>query len=407
MSIPGQTMGVSVFTDYLIEALGIQRFELSNAYLIGTLLSATLLTKAGKIYDIYGSRIIAMCAATLLGVTLILISFSDTIAQYLATHIFHSTSKYIPFGVITVCFFLVRFSGQGVLTMVSRSMLMKWFVENRGFANGLSGIAVSFGFSIAPGIFNYLIEGNGWKSTLWYLAIVAIIFILFAFFFFRDNPKDANCKPDGGKPLFQSKNKKTSLPERDFTLKEARSTYTFWIFNLTISLLGLYGTAFTFNVADIFTKADMSRTVAFSIFVPIAFVALFFHFGGSWLSDYIKLKYLLLLELLGIMLSTFSFINLGESDFYFYLLIFANGMYAGLHGVITNVSWPRFFGLKHLGAISGFAMSWNVGGSALGPALFSFTEHQTGSYDWACYGTFLVASILFLFGWKADNKNRI
>lgn len=403
MSIPGQTMGVSVFTDYLIEALGIQRFELSNAYLIGTLLSATLLTKAGKIYDIYGSRLIAMVASAILGMTLILISFSDTIAQYLATHIFHSTSHYIPFGVITVCFFLVRFSGQGILTMVSRTMLMKWFVENRGFANGLSGIAVSFGFSIAPGIFNYLIESNGWKATLWVLAFMACCFIGFAFIFFRDNPKDANCQPDGGKPLFQSKNKKTSLPKRDSTLKEARSTYTFWIFTLTVALLGLYSTAFTFNVADIFAKADMSRNVAFSIFVPIAFVALFFHFGGSWLSDYIKLKYLLLLELLGIMLSAFALLNLGESDIYFYLLIFANGMFSGLNGVIMNVSWPRFFGLKHLGAISGFAMSWNVGGSALGPALFSFAEHQTSSYAWACYGTFLIASILFFLAWKANN----
>ena len=36
MSIPGQTMGVSVFTDYLIEALKIERFELSNACLLYT-----------------------------------------------------------------------------------------------------------------------------------------------------------------------------------------------------------------------------------------------------------------------------------------------------------------------------------------------------------------------------------
>ncbi len=39
-SIPGQTMGVSVFTDYYISNLSISRVELSTAYMIGTLISS-------------------------------------------------------------------------------------------------------------------------------------------------------------------------------------------------------------------------------------------------------------------------------------------------------------------------------------------------------------------------------
>ena len=35
-SIPGQTMGFSVFTDVLIEELGLTRVELSSAYCLGT-----------------------------------------------------------------------------------------------------------------------------------------------------------------------------------------------------------------------------------------------------------------------------------------------------------------------------------------------------------------------------------
>ena len=150
MSIPGQTMGVSVFTDYLIEALKIERFELSNAYLIGTLISATLLTRVGKLYDKYGGRVIAMAAALLLSGTLLLLSKSDKIAETIAMQFFGEPSSYVAFGTITVLFFLLRFSGQGVLTMISRTMLMKWFIENRGFANGLSGIAVSLDFLLHP-----------------------------------------------------------------------------------------------------------------------------------------------------------------------------------------------------------------------------------------------------------------
>ncbi len=402
ISIPGQTMGVSVFTDFLIDALELNRLELSNAYLIGTLCSATLLTRVGKLYDHYGSRVIAMGAAGIMAITLVLISVADKLVDTVNNLFFDSPSTYISFSIITICFFLLRFSGQGVLTMVSRTMIMKWFIENRGFANALSGISVSFGFSIAPGIFNGMIETTGGKTTLWQLAILAICFIFFAFLFYRDNPKDCQCLPDGGRPLFINKNKKQSLPTQDYSLQAAKKTYVFWVFTLTIVLYALYNTAITFHIADIFGRANMNRETAFNIFVPSAFIALFFHFFGSWISDYIQLKYLLLLQLLAIIFSAFSLIFLATQPLCYYTLIFATGMLGGLNGVLANVSWPRFFGLTHLGAISGFAMSWVVAGSAIGPALFSFVEQQTQSYDLGYYGVIILAMLLFGLGWKAN-----
>ena len=47
-SIPGQTMGMAVFTDHFIEAFGLSRTELSLAYLIGTGASSLFLTRAGR-----------------------------------------------------------------------------------------------------------------------------------------------------------------------------------------------------------------------------------------------------------------------------------------------------------------------------------------------------------------------
>ena len=48
ISIPGQTMGMAVFTDHLIEALHLSRTQLSMAYLIGTVGSSLFLTRAGR-----------------------------------------------------------------------------------------------------------------------------------------------------------------------------------------------------------------------------------------------------------------------------------------------------------------------------------------------------------------------
>ena len=42
-SAPGQTLGVSVFTESLLDVTGLSRVQLSNAYLMGTLGSGLLL----------------------------------------------------------------------------------------------------------------------------------------------------------------------------------------------------------------------------------------------------------------------------------------------------------------------------------------------------------------------------
>jgi MFS transporter, OFA family, oxalate/formate antiporter len=48
MSIPGQTIGVSVFTDHLINALDISRVNLSMAYMTGTIMSGLLYSLCRK-----------------------------------------------------------------------------------------------------------------------------------------------------------------------------------------------------------------------------------------------------------------------------------------------------------------------------------------------------------------------
>ena len=54
ISIPGQTMGMAVFTDPFLEAFGMTRTELSLAYLFGTIVSSFFLTAAGRWFDLYG-----------------------------------------------------------------------------------------------------------------------------------------------------------------------------------------------------------------------------------------------------------------------------------------------------------------------------------------------------------------
>ena len=63
-------MGMAVFTDPLIEALGLSRTQLSLAYLLGTVGSSLMLTRAGRWYDRLGGRVMTALASVILAMML-------------------------------------------------------------------------------------------------------------------------------------------------------------------------------------------------------------------------------------------------------------------------------------------------------------------------------------------------
>ena len=405
LSAPGQTVGISVFTDFLIRDLNISRESLSLAYLIGTLLSSFLLTYAGKFYDKFGARITSMLAGFFLGLSLIYMSFLTNISEFIKSICHASYNEILVFISIAIGFFFVRFFGQGTLTMSSKNMVMMWFEKRRGLASAIMGIAISFGFSYSPKIFDDMINNFGWQATWQIIGIfVGSVFVLFTYLTFRDNPGEFGLLPDGRKIITTKENAPKFKPNKDFTLSEARSTFNFWIFNLTLSLQALYITALTFNIVDIFTKTNLSREDAILIFLPVSVIAVVFQLVGGYLADFIKLKYLLIVQLFGMLISMIGLIFL-SSGLPLYMIIVGIGIASGLFGVISTVCWPRFYGTKHLGEISGFSMSWVVAGSALGPYIFSLLSDLHGSYSSSGILMVIICSILIALSILVKNKN--
>ena len=403
MSVPGQTVGVSAFTEYLLQDLQIDRNNLSLAYLFGTLGSGLMITRAGKLYDRYGARIMAFIAGVMLGIMLLYLTRVDVITEVLSGPGFFSPVL-VTFLLLAVGFWGIRFFGQGMLTMVSRNMVMKWFDKRRGMANAVLGIFTAFGFSLAPQIFSQIIDSLEWRGAWVALALaVGVVFAIFVLLVFRDNPASCGLRPDGRLSARQQRKRPPSLPDHDFTLKEARSTLAFWAFTLALALSSLYVTGLTFHVVSIFEAGGMDESRALGIFLPTSFIAMSIQFGFSYLSDFVKLKYLLMLFVAGMLISATGLLTLGDAGPGYLLLIGGNGIVWGLYAVLIGVTWPRFFGLKHLGAISGFSLSWTVIGSALGPYLFSLSYKHFDGYGpvaWLCLG---IAALLLLLSFRAEN----
>ena len=89
-SIPGQTMGVGVYTDFLIKEKGLNRLEISLAYMIGTIMISLLLPFDGHLYDNLGSRPMILFIGISLDVSLLISSQSikiiNQIQSFLPNH---------------------------------------------------------------------------------------------------------------------------------------------------------------------------------------------------------------------------------------------------------------------------------------------------------------------------------
>ena len=398
-SIPGQTVGVSVFTDPVKDALGLSRNQFSNAYMFGTLLSAFFVSRAGVLFDKYGARYVAFFAALFLGLSLLLFSMSAKISTYLK-FLLDVDSWLIPFVLITILFFFIRFCGQGVLTMASRNMIMIWFDKNRGKVNSISSIAVSLGFSSSPIFINKLIDNHGWEISWQILAICLIIFSICILQLYRNRPEDFNLKPDGFTKKITSV--KVENSETNFTLSEAKQTRAFWMLGLVLAFNSFFVTGFTFHVVSIFASQDYTKSQAISIFLPISIIAIAVSTLCNILSDYIHHKIYLYVMLASGVLASFGLLFLSQT-IGVYLLIIGFGVLSGLYAVINAVTWPRYYGRKYLGSITGKVMSFLVLASAIAPSLFSYCFTSFGSYSYIGYVT--LGFLLFLIIASIKVKN--
>lgn len=393
-SVPGQTFGVAAFTEPLLEALAMSRDQISLAYLVGTVGSSLVLTFAGAAYDRFGARRVAAVSSMLLGFILAVLSRVDKVVAAVAEAVPALGAAWTGFAVLCGCFFLLRFSAQGVLTMVSRNMMMKWFDRHRGLVTGISGFAIAPLFSAAPLVLNNAVSSMGWRETWSILSMVmGVGFTVVVLLLYRDNPEAYGLKPDGplgGKPL--GSHRRRGPVNKHYTLAEARRTFTFWLYAVGISLFGMYMTGVSFHIASIFEQAGFTAEEGFAVFLPSAGVALVLRPFVGWAADRFPVRALFLYLMAALCLSGLGLARLGDPGGRL-LLILGNGLAGSVYNTLMSVTWPNLYGREHLGAISGLSMSVTVFTSALGPTLFSLSFTRIGAYGWCGVGILVLAAL--------------
>ena len=355
---PGQTFGVSVFVDPMIEDLGISRTQISTAYLVGTLVGALALPWIGQAIDRFGVRRTMALIGLIFSIMLMSMSLVSGIIG------------------LTAGFIGVRMMGQGALSLVATTAVALWFTRKRGLAMGIVSAAGGMGMTLVPLAGERLIFGLGWR-TAWLIEglVVLVVVVPLAIFAIRNRPSDIGQHVDGDPAPSAATGEVWGV-----TRKEALCTGFFWLVTAAVATVSLLTTAVVFHQIDLLGSRGLTPTEAAGNFVPQTIATVIATLGIGALADRISPRLVLAASMAmmagGLVLGVIAAPGLLAISFG--MLIGASG---GAIRVVEATELPRYFGTLHIGAIRGVVTSVGIAGAALGPVLFSVFHDVTGDYS--------------------------
>jgi MFS family permease len=352
MTFPGQTAGLSPFTDPLIAALDIDRTAISVSYLIATLLGALAMPLLGRAMDRYGTkRAIIVIGSVLAGVLL---------GASFITEVLGLTASYVG----------LRMAGQGALSLAVTTLVARSITDRPGLALGIVGAVGSAGISLAPLFVESLVRATD-ISTAWRIEalLVALIVLPIALALPRDVPVTNTAT---GTLIVVE-------PEPGYTAPEALRTGMFWVLSGAIFVTGMFSTAFAFHLISILGAQGLSATEAAANFVPQTITAIAATLLLGALVDRIDPRWGVVVSMVA-MAATMVFLPFVHPGFLGVVFGLLLGVGIGALRGVEAAAYLRYFGRGHLGTIRGIATSIGLTSTALGPVYFAVGLGVTGSY---------------------------
>ncbi len=374
---PGQTFSNSVFIESYLQDFAMTQTTIASIYSAATLTSGLLLFLLGRLVDRYGRRIMLTLAALLLGASCFYNSF--------------------VVGPITLFFgfFLIRYFGQGSMTLIPNTLVSQWFFRYRGRALSFASLGGLIGAATFPPLINALIEAFSWHTTWRIMGSVLILFFVpIAYYFVRNKPEDVGLAPDG---VIIDKVKDDKIPppiqEASWTLSEAMHTKAFWFVSLCSAIQAMITTGITFQIFSILAQQGIGRMATAFVLSLVPLVSFSFSLLSGFLVERIQAHRMLSLAFVLSMVPPIILI-FAHSHSVAFLFAIVWGIAQGFMNIPMNVIWPNYYGRKYLGSIQSVTHTALVIGSALGPIQFGWAFDQYGSYT----GILVVSSFIWAFG---------
>ncbi len=357
----GQSFFLGLFNAPIRNELGITHGQFGNLYATATICSSVLLIWIGKKIDDY---------------KLIHYSFFVIILLFLSS-LFFSFINSIYFLAIGI--FLMRFSGQGLMSHTSATAITRFFEKSRGKALSTIWFGLSSAEFILPVLVTYLFVIYSWRTVWQGIAVIVILFLpLVILNTIKSISLDS--REDGKTNL-----KKINI--KNWKRKEVIKDYRFYIVSLNMLAMPWIATGiFVYQSYISDSKLWSTYTIpkAFMVYSITSIITLF---SSGFLVDKFtsrKLIPLMNIPLLFAMIVLFYF----QNEIYAYFFLGLIGVSNGLANVLGSSTWAEIYGVKYIGSIRALTVALMVFATAFGTALFGLLID---------YG-FTIESIAFVSG---------
>ena len=368
----GQSYFLGLFNSSIREALSITHGQFGSIYASATLCSSLLLIWVGKKID---------------DVNIFKFAFFVIILLSFACFFF---SKISSVFLLFIAIFLMRFSGQGMMSHTASTTISRYFTKTRGRALSISWFGLSSAEFIMPVLMVYLLTIIDWQN-LWVIFSLTVLIVLpiASFLLIKNLNLDSREASDEDKKDVEIKQWKR---------REVIKDYRFYIISSNMLAMPWIFTGFAVFQSFVQSSKGWGPYVIAQSFMSYSVLSVLTLFLSGYLIDKFTSRKLLIYMNIPLLLSVIVLFFF-DTPFTAFIFLGLVGISNGFANILGSSTWAELYGVKYLGSIKALTTALMVFATAFGTALFGFLIDIGFTVEGIAVvsGTYIFISLILLF----------
>jgi len=368
----GQSYFLGIFNSSIRESLSITHGQFGSIYASATLCSSILLIWVGKKID---------------DVNVFKFALFVTILLSFACFFFSKVSSVL---LLFIGIFLMRFSGQGMMSHTATTTISRYFTKTRGRALSINWIGLSSAEFILPVLMVYLLTIIDWQN-LWIIFSITVLIVLPIASFLLIKNLNLNSREANDENIMQ-------VEIKQWKRKEVIKDYRFYIISLNMLAMPWIFSGYAVFQSFVQTSKGWGPYVIAQSFMSYSIFSVLTLFLSGFLIDKFSSRKLLIYMNIPLLLAAIIlfFFDTPIVAFIFLGLV---GSSNGFANILGSSTWAELYGVKYLGSIKALSTALMVFATAFGVALFGFfidIGFSVGDIA-AISGIYIFISLILLF----------
>ena len=369
----GQSFFLGLFNSSIRNELSITHGQFGSIYASATLLSSILLIWAGKKID---------------DINIFKFAFFVTLLLAFSCFFFSKISSVV---ILFLAIFLMRFSGQGMMSHTATTTISRYFSKSRGKALSTGWFGLSAAEFILPVIIIYLLTIYNWRD-LWILISILVIIILPIISYLLIKNLNLDSREITTKEKYKNENIK------QWKRIEVIKDYRFYIVSANMLAMPWIATGVFVYQSFILESKNWGPYIIAQSFMAYSVLSVITLFISGFLIDKFTSRKLLIYMNIPLLIASVVLIYFNNplASFLFLGLI---GITNGFANVLGSSTWAEIYGVKYIGSIKALTTALMVFATAFGTALFGvlidigFSIEQIAMIS----GVYISISLILLF----------